>query len=934
MKQNKNQETSIYANERSEGGMLITEMNKIFDRRDWKFKSAVGELTVKTKNAKDNRNMSLFPDAIVFEDEDNLTPVIGWEFKMPDTSIDDNELFSNAEAKANRLGTNVIALWNFQYCYIFYRKPDNTWSRNPDKVYDQYKNILTTRKNVQNNKQIWKQQIKTVLEDLNADLLNNVYKVAPIQFNIGNYVDTISDTLTPMLAEYLLNLHDARLIAQMKMFSEREKAEFGTSKDKNSRTIAHTYAKNIIIRWINRIVFSNLVRSKYNSIREVLNDFIIENDIEKFKNDFNKVISITDFYSILHVKNQETHLPQKIVDSLVEFCHYLLYVDTSKFDSSIVSEVLGALISVSKHKLMGLYTTPKNLAHLLVKITMIDTNAEHDFADFTVGSGTIARAIMDNLNHIGIEMSDIHDHVWASDKYDFPLQVANFNMTTFDSLNLMNIVFKRNALSLKKGQEINIVNPMNGNLEKKKLPKMEGIMSNLPFISSNNRKSDEDYDLVKNTLKEYGLNLKSDLYQAILLHYKTLLNDSSRARIGVITSNSWFKKNSGRAFFDVLSENFDIKYIIYSDVARWFDNADVVSSIIVLGNKTDHPEKVQFISLKRDIRKLSLNEIDEIANPIGLNIYDDIDRENYSKYEYRLEDIAELTNSGICLEALFDDIDWFADILKKNKLAPIEKFMYVIRGSRTGADKLFITDGLKTNPEDSHLYLKTIKNINSIIAAPTDQYFFYTTNTEKELKDKNHIETLNYINSISHSESARKQKNKHGDKWYVAEDKPKYSDFVTTMNPDKRWFWAAFKEPIAINQRLVAAKLNSKYEDQKELIHALLNSVISIYILCGSGFARADGVTDLTSDGIKRLNILDPDILSDTDKNEIVEYWKIIQNKAAVSIFEELEDPDWIKFNKIVLKKYNIDSSVFEQARDSIYKLVKRRDNIKKSKKK
>ena len=39
-------------------------------------------------------------------------------------------------------------------------------------------------------------------------------------------------------------------------------------------------------------------------------------------------------------------------------------------------------------------------------------------------------------------------------------------MTTSDSLNLMNIVLKCNALALKVGKEIDIVNPMNGDLEK------------------------------------------------------------------------------------------------------------------------------------------------------------------------------------------------------------------------------------------------------------------------------------------------------------------------------------------------------------------------------------------------------------------------------------------------------------------------------------
>src|SRR5699024_10913246 len=154
---------------------------------------------------------------------------------------------------------------------------------------------------------------------------------------------------------------------------------------------------------------------------------------------------------------------------------------TTKFDSSMVSKILESLISVSKHKLMGLYTTPINLAQLLVQITLIDTKG--DFADFTVGSGTIAKAIIDYMRKLGISISDIHNHVWISDKYDFPLQVANFNITTFDSLNLVNIVFKHDALDLKVGEKINIVNPQNGDLEEKSLPKMKAIMSNLPFIS-------------------------------------------------------------------------------------------------------------------------------------------------------------------------------------------------------------------------------------------------------------------------------------------------------------------------------------------------------------------------------------------------------------------------------------------------------------------
>ena len=287
MNSKNNTKTTILGNERSEGGVLISEMNKLFDKRDWNFKSAVGELTVSTKNATDNRNEALFPDAIVFEDKENLTPAIGWEFKMPDTPINDDELFSNAKDKANRLGTNVIVLWNFQYCHVFYRKDDKGWSRNPNRIYDQYSNILTNRKNVYNNKAIYVKQLEQVLQDLNADYINNLYQVAPIKFNIDNYINTIADTLTPLLANHLLDLHDPILLAKMKNFSLNEKAEFGSDKPlkgvSKEKTAAITYSKNIVIRWMNRIIFSNLIRTKYNIISSLLNTFISENNIDKFK---------------------------------------------------------------------------------------------------------------------------------------------------------------------------------------------------------------------------------------------------------------------------------------------------------------------------------------------------------------------------------------------------------------------------------------------------------------------------------------------------------------------------------------------------------------------------------------------------------------------------------------------------------------------------
>ena len=925
------QQTKISANERSEGGELISYMNEIFGRRKWKFKSAVGELSVESKNSSDNRYKALFPDAIVFADKDNLVPVVSWEFKMPDTPIDDDELYSNAIDKANRLGTNVAVLWNFQYCYVYYRNGDGKWSRKPNRTYDQYSEIMVDRNSVDRNKKLWKDKAKRVLEDLNADLVNNLYKVAPIQFNIGNYIDTISETLTPLVTNYLLSLKKPTLMAEMQLFARKEQSELNSLNSKNltNAYVARTYAKNIVIRWINRIIFSNMIRTKYDQLSAVLADFLQQVDIGKFGAAFNEVVKETDFFSILHVNNNEMLLPQEVTSNLTEFCHYLWNAKTNKFDATMVSKILEALVSVTKHKLMGLYTTPQPLAQLLVSVTM--QNVTGDYADFTVGSGTIAKEIIDNIRQYQVPMADIHDHVWASDKYSFPLQVANFNMTSYDSLNLMNIVFKHNALSLSEGEKIKVVDPNSGELLEKHLPAMDAIMSNLPFISSNNRSKD-DKALSADILKKYGLDKKADLYQTILLHYKSLLKSSDDARIGVITSNSWFKNGKGKPFFEVLSNIYDVKYVIYSDVSRWFDNADVVATIIVVANKSVNPQKTRFLSLQKDIRKLDSKKISNIANQILAG--NEVQAEDLTDYSYSLEEITKLLNTGICVEALFDDLSWLDKVVDAGKLAPITNFCNIARGSRTGGDDIFITDGCQTDAEDSHPYIKSIKNVDSLIAQPTGQYFFYTTDSIDELKAKGHKKTLNYIQSVSHTIRAEKQRKKHGDRWYVAEDRPKYGDFVTSVNPDKRWFWAAFNTPTAFNQRVAAAILHKEYSKDKELIHALLNSVIPIYIMCGAGFARADGVTDLTANGMKKLSILNPDLLSDSEKGDITHNWEQIKHQKAMSIFDELEDPEWIAFNKVVLKAYNIDPEVYDQAKKSIYKLLNRRTNIKDSKKK
>lgn len=922
-----NKESILKANERSEGSELITYMNKLFDRKHWVFKSAVGELSLHSKFKQKNKGSTLFPDIILFKDESISYPLIGWELKMPDVSINDEELYENAKEKADMLRTNAFVLWNFQYCRVFYRNSNGKWSKTFSREYDCFSNILIDRKSVTENKSLWKKQADKILEDLNQDFKDKKYSTENnIEFDIKAFVNSISERLTPITARFLLSLKKPTLWSKMSVFANEEHAELANISVANGseiEAISSVYAKNIVLRWINRILFCSLISKDYNEISDILIDFIETSDIKSFSTKLNKVTEKTDFYSILHVTEEEKLVPKEVIDRLAEFCNYLVKTDFKQGNEKFTSSVLEAIVSETKRQLMGLYTTPPNLAKLLVKLSMSKITGY--IADFTVGSGTIIKEIITELRGF-YPIKEIHEKVWASDKYQFPLQIADLNMASNDSLNLKNIIFQHNALDLKVGEKIKIVNPATGMSEELSVPKMTNIISNLPFISSNKRSEDD-----KKIIKAKDGNGKLDLYQQIILHYKFLLLDSKDARIGVITSNSWFKNRKKISFFKMLMDNFDVKTIVYSNVAKWFDNAEVVATILILSPKSKRQSKkqakIKLIGLNTDIRKISINSVNNLAD----EIIAEKQNENYCKYEYTGNEVISFLNTGLCMEALFDDLTWFKKVLDKKILIPLADICDIKRGTRTGADNLFITKKMETSDMDSYPYIKSIKDVSSYTVKQSKQYFFYTELTKKELLNKGHKKTLNYINNIQGTDDARKMKKKHGKMWYVPEDKPKYADFITSINPDKRLFWATFEKPTALNQRLVGASLKKDFKNKKQLIHAILNSIIPLFILSGSGFARAEGVTDLTKDGVEKLFILNPYLLKNGSEKEILDKWKSIEHNKIEDLKTQLNDSKWIDFNKTILAAYGLNKSIYYEASKSINLLISRRNRISKS---
>lgn len=911
--------SKLYSNERSEGGELITEMNMLFSKYDWGMKRAVGELSLKTKNPKDKRNSTLFPDVVIFADEAKLQPLMGWELKMPDVKIEDEEFIANARDKAERLGTTVFVLWNFSHVAIYF-KENEKWSNIPSKIFNEYSYILTDRKSVQEKQELWKKQLEDVMNYLNMEQNSEKFSTIPIEFSISNYVEDITFLLTPIIANHYKSLNNTRFKQFITYWVENEKAEW----DKISGKIefddsAIAFAKNVIMKWINRILFAHLIKHKYNIINSLLVEFSQNKDITKLSNKFNVAVNTTDFYTILHVEEYEKELPIGVVENLNEFNIYLANSDFSKASTEFTSKILENIVETSKRELMGLYTTPKGLAKLLVNLTI--EKSDKVYADLTVGSGTIVRTIMDYISkEKTVEYA--HNNVWAVDKYNYPLQIANLAMTTPDSINLKNIIFQEDALNLLVGNRVEIVNPMTGERESLDVPKFDYIISNLPFVSSNNRNS-EFYEEISQIIKKYGIDNKSDLYQILLLKFKDLIADKD-SKIGVITSNSWFKiQKDYKNFFKVLSEIYNIEYVISSNEGRWFSNADVVSSLIILKQKNEQSIKTKFLSLNINPSEISEIEIENLTNEILFSNNSKL----FNLEEYSTEEVHGFINLGISLEALFDDVKWIMDI--KEKLICMNSVFESSRGVRTGADNIFITDKKMVDSEYMFPILKNLTTVDEYTIKTVKNYYFYTKDSIDEMKSKGYVDTLEYIKSIEPIQVSQKRKIKKEEKWYMADQKPQYADLTTSINPEKRFFWAKFEEPTVVNQRVTAFRLKEIYKEKIDIIHALINTNISLFLLMSSGFGRGLGVTDLTKDGIYQSFFLNPDNLNNQAVKNILLSWEKIKNKKIMSIDEQLKDKEWIVFNEIVCKEFNIDSKIQKLVIQNINSLLNRRLSVK-----
>lgn len=888
----------LKSNERSEAIELIKESQLIFSKNDFVFKQASGEQSLSKNGNNDKRANTLFPDVIYYADSYQLQIALGWELKMPDTDIYDRELFDNAVDKANRLNTNVFVLWNFKETIVYYREENDNW-----KLSKSWHDLITnnTRDDVIKNRDKWKRHLEDVIVHLNTLFREEIVVPTPVLTSVENLAQNISETYSLELSTYYKNLGDRVFLVNIKRWYEEELLEFSSEDpDKVSdEEKLEMYAKSTLLSWVNRITFANLLKSSHNSVYKALSKLINEESFESILESFNNATTVADFYTILHCDDNEIILSDVSKSVIREYAIFLMGKDFESVEQDEFRATLENIIDVTKRELMGLFTTPKKLAKFLVESTM--TNIRAKVIDPCVGSGTIASSVMELVSDsVGVEYA--HEHIWASDKYKLPLQVANISLSTKDSLNLANIVFQNGLLNQKIGDEIYITDPQTGELKKYILPEFDYVLSNLPFIRSERLKNDLFEKEKQNEINDYlqskdisSLNQKNDWYQFGIVGIERILKEGGK--LAVITSNSWLKTKSKKNYIETLFELFDVNKVIISGTKKWFDNADVVS-VILIATKTSNENRnnnIQFIKLLTDVNSMSEIDIAELSEAILL---DEVENPNIEVSCYSKADIHNIIKSGLSLNVLFNDLRWFDSI--KDITIPMTSVFEGKRGVKSTNDKFFydIHDSEQIEAEYLLPLLKTIRNVKGYFAE-ADSNAFVVRETLDQLENEGKIGSVQYIQK--HANETKNVSQSELDYWYQLPDIVT-GDFVTSLNPDRRIFWSRVSENLLINQRLTVFKVIDENAD-KDFIHALLNTYFGQFMIEATGFGRGLGVLDTTKAGILDSLMIDYRLFNLKDIQDILNSWRILSEKEVPDILEQLEDEDWYQFNELVFKK-------------------------------
>lgn len=898
-------------NERSWAIDVISEINSYVDSRNRAVVRASGEHTLSGSSG------SLFPDVLLFGDSSGSIVQQGWELKMPDTAINDVALINNATRKANRLGLNSFVVWNANEAVLYIKDTagnfvhTRAWPRTN----------ITNRRDVRAGRVAWVGLLHQIIDDVN-DLLDygSVTGARPDAVISDalfiDYLEHFVPTLSKIIHQACQT--DATFSAELQLWWLENANEY------LGCTSFQAIARVNLINWINRILFAHYLK-KFNNSAGIIETIVSGTTVQQAIVVFDRITASCDFMNVFKPLIGQDHVDAATWEGLVELNYFLKDFNLNTISQGSFHQIIDTALNYSKKKMAGQFSTPKPLADLLVRLSIRDRTKP--IIDATCGTGTIARSAYELKRSIGLSVTDSLKTTWASDKFAFPLQLCSIALS--DPLGMGEViqVFRHDAFLLTTGQTVNFTEPNTGAVIQRTLPLMHAAISNLPFVRF------EDVDQLNPSLAPIRETLgrdcsgniilenRADLYAYLVLKLRELVEDDGR--VGFISSNSWLSVNWGVQFKEILMRCFDIRQVVISGEGRWFSNADVVTTIVVLEKRNSTAPangNIEFLTTTKRIESWEdqPNGIDLLAAQM---LASNQSGNGYTKRKYSHAQIQQLISVGIGWNALFTDLSWIPHL--SSDLIPVSSLFNIKRGERRGWDPMFYPEsGHGIEPQYIQPVLKTARDIGGLIAI-ADSEAFCCSDDKTTLTTNGMIGTLAWIFRFENAVNGTGRPlpivlARAGYQWYEM-CATTLADFVISMNPDQRLCVHRLNQRSFVNQRLI--RFVSQQNVDVDLCHALLNSVVGMFLIEAIGFGRGLGALDLNPTKMSaHMHMLNPSAVSAPHRCRILSAFTPLLARDVFDLTTELNSQDRIDFDKAILQAYGI-SHLQGQIYDSVRQL-------------
>lgn len=910
-------------NERSWAIDVISSIEVFLANKSWHLKGAGGENTIS------NEKKSLFPDVLLFKDSAKNIIVQGWELKMPDTAINDAELISNAAKKAKILKRDSFILWNVKSAVLYHRNGEDF------KILKSWYDIdINSRKEVKENEQLWKGLLFEILADLNTYFeTGEIAEVAETEIlSIDDVIDVIlentSSTSDAIKAKAKRN---ARLEAEINQWWNSSFGEYGFTASQTSQKLP-TLSMVVLTDWVFKIIFAQILKKHFNEAKEIENikaNTSINDAIEIIKS----ITTNCNFWNIFSPNIGQNTISETAWSELKELNLFLTSIDIEAIDIEILHELLQSSVASAKRKVAGQFSTPRKLAELLNRLTISDKTKI--VIDPCCGTGTIINQAYQLKEEYELNQDEILNSIWASDKHSFPIQLSTLSMAKPSNIGRITNIFNADVIDLSEGKIIEFRDPKNGNIIQKKFPKIDFVVSNLPFIKSKEIKVLNPEIVAINTWiqEQTNTNLslsgKSDIFAYIPFYLHRLLSDDGN--IGLVLSNAWLGTDYGETFLELFQKFYAINYVVISGKGKWFHNADVVTTLLIATKKNADGEtidthQVSFCTLKEKIEDIA--DVKTLSENIFLANENEFLRIN----KYSLTEIVKFEEFGIPWSGYFSDLQWVNSV--KEKLINTNEIFHFTRGERRGWNPMFYpAPGHSIEQEYIKPVLKHLRDTSGLQCAPNAEAFC-CSRTIEELENLEHNGALTWIKSFENQRNGTNRPlpevlTKSNMFWYEMSTE-NMADYVANVNYDKSLFIARFEERSFIDQRMIGFSVRDEFsKENKELYLALLNSTISLFLIESFGFGRGLGALDLRATKFERnFKILNPNILTNEQKEEIIRTFIPLLERNRLPLVDELKSNDRIIFENCLMDIYGI-SELYEQIKNSLNELYKIRFAVK-----